>query len=289
MELATMPSFEEGWIDNYVKLVPLHRGAASRTADETPPVISEDQATVSAAAGLTLRVSGLESASRGVVSVSRDDSLARAQSLMLHGDFSQLPVLAGTRELQGAVSWESIAQARMHRKDACMRDCIVPADVVGINDDLLAHIPRIIDNGYVFVRQEDRAISGIVTTADLSLAFQALAGPFLLLGEVERRLRRIVAKAFDLAELQSVRDPSDGGREVRSADDLTVGEYVRLFESKERWEKLNWEVDRKVFVEALKALRDLRNDIMHFSPDPIEPERLRIVRNLAKWLSLLQA
>ncbi len=135
-----MPSFEEGWIDNYVKLVPLHRGAASRTADETPPVISEDQATVSAAAGLTLRVSGLESASRGVVSVSRDDSLARAQSLMLHGDFSQLPVLAGTRELQGAVSWESIAQARMHRKDACMRDCIVPADVVGINDDLLAHI-----------------------------------------------------------------------------------------------------------------------------------------------------
>jgi hypothetical protein len=143
-------------------------------------------------------------------------------------------------------------------------------------------------NGYVFVRNTDKMIGGVITTADLSAEFLALAGPFLLIGEVERRLRHIAGNVFDLDQLQAVRDPGDAARVVRGVDDLTVGEYVRLFESKDRWEQLAWEVDRKVFVESLTALRDLRNEIMHFSPDPIESELLIKVRNLSNWLKLLQ-
>ena len=287
--LETVPSFEDGWIDNVIRLVPLRTGKDVKpNAGGAAAIVSEDQATSSASAGASLRVSGLASASCGVVSVNRDDSLARAQSLMLQGDYSQLPVLAGQRELQGAISWESIAQARMNRPEIGLRDCIVPADVVGLNDDLLTHIPRITGNGYVFVRNTDKMIGGVITTADLSAEFLALAGPFLLIGEVERRLRHIAGNVFDLDQLQAVRDPGDAARVVRGVDDLTVGEYVRLFESKDRWEQLAWEVDRKVFVESLTALRDLRNEIMHFSPDPIESELLIKVRNLSNWLKLLQ-
>jgi CBS domain-containing protein len=288
--LETVPAFEDGWIDNVIRLVPLRASTdLEPNAGGTAAIVSDDQATSSASAAVSLRVSGLASASSGVVSVSRDDSLARAQSLMLQGDYSQLPVLAGLRDLQGAISWESIAQARMHRPEIVLRDCIVAADVVNLNDDLLTHIPRITDNGYVFVKDTDKKIGGVITTADLSAQFLAVAGPFLLIGEVERRLRRIAGNVFDLEQLKAVRDPGDLAREVRGVDDLTVGEYVRLFESKDRWEQLAWDVDRKVFVESLTAFRDLRNEIMHFSPDPIESELLTKVRNLANWLKLLQA
>jgi CBS domain-containing protein len=288
--LETVPAFEDGWIDNVIALVPLRTATDVKTiAEGTPAVVSEDQATSSTSAVVSLRVSGLASASRGVESVSRDDTLTRAQSLMLQGDYSQLPVLAGQRVLEGAVSWESIAQARIKRPEIVLRDCIVPADVVNLNDDLVTHIPRITENGYVFVRDTSKKIGGVITTADLSGLFLSVTGPFLLIGEVERRLRRIAGDVFDLEQLKEVRDPGDANREVTGVDDLTVGEYVRLFEAKDRWEQLGWDVDRKVFVESLTAFRELRNEIMHFSPDPIEQELLSKVRNLAHWLKLLQA
>jgi CBS domain-containing protein len=288
--LETVPAFEDGWIDNVIALVPLRTATDVKPiAEGTPAVVSEDQATSSTSAVVSLRVSGLASASRGVESVSRDDTLTRAQSLMLQGDYSQLPVLAGQRVLEGAVSWESIAQARIQRPEIVLRDCIVPADVVNLNDDLVTHIPRITENGYVFVRDTSKKIGGVITTADLSGLFLSVTGPFLLIGEVERRLRRIAGDVFDLKQLKEVRDPGDANREVTGVDDLTIGEYVRLFEAKDRWEQLGWDVDRKVFVESLTAFRELRNEIMHFSPDPIEQELLSKVRNFAHWLKLLQA
>jgi hypothetical protein len=68
---------------------------------------------------------------------------------------------------------------------------------------------------------------------------------------------------------------------------LTLGETIRLFHPRERWEQLAWQVDRGVFCSALDASVALRNDIMHFSPDPIEEESLGQVRYLLKWLNLL--
>lgn len=286
--LATVPSFETGWIDSEIRLVPLKKGGLSTAIEGSSAAVSEDQATASGAGSVTVRVRSLRSALSDVCSVTPQDSLSRAQSLMLQGDYSQLPVLSDPRDLRGAISWESIAQARMNRPDARLRDCIVPADLVGVDDDLLIHIPKIIDSGFIFVRDSKRSICGVVTTADLSAAFLELAGPYLLIGEVERRLRVIAEQSFDLATIQSVRAPGDDGREVRGPEDLTVGEFVRLFESRDRWETLGWDVDRRVFIASISTLRDLRNEIMHFSPDPVEPDRVSAVRNLGKWLSLLQ-
>ncbi len=283
--LVTSPSFVTGWIDNEIRLIRKPTDAPV-TPREAGSVVSDDQVTRAAETGVALRVGGLESASAGVVAVKREDSLSRAQSLMLQWDYSQLPVLAGSRELLGAISWESVAKTRMHRRTATVGDCTVAADLVALDDDLLTYIPRIIDNGYVFVRAIDKTICGIVTSADLSTTFLSLAGPFLLVGEVERQLRRIVDQAFKLEEIRAVRDPADSSREITGADDLTMGEYVRIFESRERWEALGWEIDRQVFVESLSTLRELRNEIMHFSPDPLEEEKLTAVRHLLKWLKL---
>jgi hypothetical protein len=281
-DLTTDPPFTDGWIDTRIALVPKAPVATKEQADDQQPLPSPD--TDAKPTDVTLLVGSLPSSNLGVKSVALDDTLEMAQFVMLRYDYSQLAVMSGVRNLRGAVSWESIAQAKIRNPAANLKDALVAVDVVRSGDDLLAKIPRIIDSGFVFVQAPDNTISGIVTTADLSAQFVSLATPFFLLAEIERRLRRVIGRKFTLEELQEIVDPLDGDREIHAADDLTYGEYCRLLELPERWEKLGWTLDRKEFVKALHEVREVRNDVMHFSPDPLEEEQVQRLRTFLKWL-----
>jgi hypothetical protein len=83
-------------------------------------------------------------------------------------------------------------------------------------------------------------------------------------------------------------DPKDTSREVESVDDLTLGEYVRLLENPDHWKRMNWAADRRVFTDALREVRDIRNDIMHFTPDPLDPDQVDALRLFIKWLRILE-
>lgn len=282
--LATVPSFENGWIDNTIVLFPLQRALTHAGAPETADLRVEEIGPIAQVQSNTAqRFADLPSADAGVTSIGRDTTICKAQSLMIQNDYSQLPVVSG-RELHGAISWESISRARVHKPAATLKDAIVPAIVVSLDDEVLPHVGDIIRKGFVFVRRRDRTINGIVTTTDLSAAFERLAGPFLLVGDVERRLRRVITATFSLPELQAVQAATDEGRSIESVENMTAGEYIRLLDNPERWHKLGWEVDRNVFVRSLQAYRELRNEVMHFSPDPLEEAKLALVRNLLAWL-----
>jgi restriction system protein len=279
--LTTIPSFTDGWIDTRISLVPMDAkfgdaGSSAPPEEETPTQPVQ----------VALRVRSLESANAGVVWVRLDDNLERAQSLMMHHDYSQLAVVSGPRSLRGAISWESIAQAKIWNAQAALRDAIFPPEVVRLDDDLLAQIPKIADAGFVFVEALDRQISGIITTADLSMLFGTLAKPFFLLAEIERRLRRLVDANFGPEELAAVVDPTDD-RTATRASDLTIGEYARLLEDPARWDRLGWNLDRRIFIEALHNIRLIRNDVMHFSPDPLDDEQIQKTELFLKWLRKL--
>jgi CBS domain-containing protein len=281
--LKTEPSFVDVWIDACVKLVPLEPRrdlpASSAVAAQVPEQAVQPE--------VYLRVGSLKSANSGVVFVCPQDDVQKAQSLMLRHGYSQLAVLSGERELRGAVSWESIAQARIRTPNAALADATVAAELVREDDDLLAQIPRIVSAGFVFVQAKDRRIGGIVTTADLSEEFARTANPFFILGEIEKRLRTIIDGIFSADELADVVGSEDSDRTVSKADHLTFGEYLRLLENPNRWARLNWQLDRKVFIEALDEVREIRNDIMHFSPDPLDEEGVFKLRNFAQWLRKL--
>ena len=282
--LETDPPFQDGWIDGSVKLVPW----------ELPPPASDvhsDSKRSESPTDLdtTLRVGSLPSSHGGVTSVPPEASLVVAESVMLRYDFSQLAVMIDpeSRDLRGAASWESIAQAQLRDSQCSLLDALIPSDPVDLDDDLLGLIPRIVASGFVFVRAKDRRISGIVTMADLSLEFSNLATPFFLLGEIERRLRRRINECFDEEELGVAKDQEDQDRQIFSADDLTFGEYGRLLENPDRWTKLGWPVDRKTFTAGLDEIREIRNDIMHFSPDPLAETQLYALKAFIKWLRIL--
>ncbi|MEU4567223.1 CBS domain-containing protein [Micromonospora sp. NPDC023956] len=283
--LQTSPPFVDVWIDSTVKITPLQPEEPLTPTQEATPT----QKNPDTQAEIYLRVGSLKSANSGVVSISPQDGIPKAQSLMLRYGYSQLAVLSGERDLRGAVSWESIAHAQIRGTNATLPDVTVAAEVVREDDDLLAQIPRIVDAGFVFVQAKDRRIRGIVTTADLSEEFARTANPFFIIGEVERRLRSIIDTSFTSEELAAMVDPADTDRVVSEAAHLTFGEYQRLLENPARWARLQWQLDRQIFIETLDEVRKIRNDIMHFSPDPLDEESVTKLRNFAQWLRRLMA
>ncbi len=223
----------------------------------------------------------------GVRFVRPEQTLLEATSTMMRHDYSQLAVMSGSRTLNGAVSWESIGKARVRGENPTLAVATVPTSPVTIDTDLISQVPRIIEDGFVFVTNQQREISGIITTADLSDQFASVANPFFLIGEVERRLRRAVTRRFSADDLRGAQDSNDSGREVNSAEDMTMGELARLLEAEDRFVRLGWAVDRTVFVDALHEVRVIRNDVMHFSPDPLAPEQLQTLHCFIKWLRTL--
>ncbi|WGW11536.1 CBS domain-containing protein [Saxibacter everestensis] len=285
--LTTDPWFEYGWIDDEVSIVIDESDDGENDRVEGPHEFQETNRIASTVAG-ALRVGQVPSASADLVSITPSSSLAEAQSLMMRHDFSQLPVLSGDRDIRGMISWESLAQFRMHRgATMALSDCITPVSTVELTDDLLPLVPQIIRDGYVLVLARNRTLSGIVTTADLSEAFSSMAGPFLLVGECERYLRVVVDRYFETSALVAAARPGNADRTVKSSANLTFGELARLFEPVESWSRFNWEIDRSVFLAALEEARVLRNEVMHFSTDAIDQSSLYELANLVRWLKIL--
>jgi restriction system protein len=269
--LTTRPPFTEGWIHATIELVPLGEEPVAGVSG-TEAQVAADTEDVPDLPPMTLRIGDLDSANRGVTSVAPGTPILRAITMMLANNYSQLAVISEEGTFHGAVSWESMGQARVADPKAPLEKAITSALLVEYDQPLLDQIGRIYDKGFVFVRSPDKSrVSGIVTAADLTLQFDELARPFVLIEEAERRLRRRVDEVFTLEEIRAVARGKPA--RVQSAADLTLGNYRFLLASEENWDRLAWDLDRDVFLDLLKAVNAIRNETMHFSPDPLTPEQ----------------
>lgn len=277
--LTTTPDFEYTWLDGTIAFLaaPVDESAAASTTSGT------------AAADPTFRVGRLDAANKVPIFVKPDATLQQAVTIMLTNDFSQLPVMTGPRDLKGMVSWKTIG-SRLALKRPCttVREAMEPAQVVSADESLFDALARIASHDYVLVQANDKTYTGIVTASDFNFQFQALAEPFLLVGEIENGLRRILHQKFSLKELEEAKAPGDDGRTIESPHDLTLGEYVRLIEPEKRWKKLKVEIDRVEFLQRLNRVREVRNDVMHFDPDGLSTEDLVFLREFAQFLKRLR-
>jgi CBS domain-containing protein len=287
--LQTDPDFRTAWIDGEVTFKPVTETSTVPSSEH-----STGQTATSAEAsppdGPDYVVGMLDSANRDVVSVNPQDGIEKAVTLMMMHDYSQLAVMTGPRELKGAISWKSIGR-RLSQRAALkeVQDATDPAEAFPDNTSLFDATRIIIDRDFVFVRSKDKKITGIVTASDLSQQFHALSEPFLILGRIEAYLRRLIRDTFDTDTLRSVVDDSDPDRKstLTSAAQLTFGEYQRLFERTENWDRFGFVACRKTFCSALEDVRRLRNEIMHFHPDSLEGRDHDPLRRLLKLLETL--
>jgi len=292
--LGTDPDFATVGIDAFVNLSlatakPSNgEGDVDNGEDES---IRDTRDTGAQATDPALYVGMLPAATSGVVSVKRDNNLSVAVTKMMYHNYSQLPVTQDLRRIDGMISWRSIGVARTKKEDAdCeyVRDCLdKDYSTVELDTPLLDAVAEIAQQEAVLVLGPDKRITGIVTTSDLSLKYHELAAPFLLLQEIEYRLRLLIDEVFSREEMAEARDPRDDRRQIRSAADLSFGEYIRLVEARKNWHRLTLPLDRRVFVKLLRDVRDVRNEIMHFSPDDLSSENLDKIEKLRKLLELL--
>ena len=237
------------------------------------------------AADPTVRIGMLPAAHNAPVSVKRDDSLAKATTIMRIEDYSQLPVMPNERDVKGVVCWTSIGAAYAEgRTPSKVRECMVEPRVIDIQMPLADATDFIYEHDYGLVRAKDKKITGIVTAADLAHRFKQLTHPFLLIGEIEHHLRNLVQGKFSVEDFV---DASGGNNEVRGPDDLTFGGYCRSLQPKSAWAKLGLEVDQVEFNARLEQLRKIRNDVMHFSPDARGATEIRRFECMARFCRAL--
>ncbi|NJQ15670.1 restriction system modified-DNA reader domain-containing protein [Streptomyces bohaiensis] len=259
---------------------PDHAGEAEHVGETEREDTGVDEADDSEREPITdLTVGRLASALSGVVSISPQATFDEAITKMTLNDYSQLPVITGSRNLQGAVTWESIAMARHTDADAPFSQAVIPAHAVPYDHHLVDVLPQLALFGFVLVRDETNVIAGIVTSNDAAAAYGALATPFSLIGELDQRLRRIISDAIDLTDAVALCNTDDGGGIV-SFDELSFGDYQRILENPSLWAKLGWPLDRRVFVKRLDDLRKIRNELMHFNSDGVEEEDVRKIRRM---------
>lgn len=310
LNIATQPDFSSVWIDVTVTFVSrqptIPQDKEFNTTDAGTPETFIDLVTNDGVNGNsepvsfdmddpTHRISILPSANlaesgKSLVSVKPDSTLTEAITLMLINDFSQLPVMQTPHSLKGVVSWQGIAQRRV-----CgiisekVSDYLEEPVVVSHTASLLSVVQQIAHSGFVFVSGSDRRITGVVTTTDISVQFQQLAEPFLLIGEIENQLRKFISEGnFTVEELKTFKNNVDDTREIKSVADFTFGEYVRILENEKCWNKIPIPLDRVVFRSSVDRAKNLRNDVMHFDPDPLKEEDLAFLRQFASMLRSLR-
>lgn len=276
--IVTSPDFEWAYIDGQVSFV------------KAPPEARADHGVADdSALDPTYRISSLPSANRIPIFVAPDALLQQVATLMMSNDFSQLPVMTGLRDLKGVVSWKTIGTRLALKKPiTTAKDCMEEAKTISSSDPIFSAISLIATHDYVLVQAPDKTICGIVTASDLNDQFRLLAEPFLLVGEIENGVRRLLHGKFTQAELSGAKANGEDARQIDTPADLTFGEYIRLVEREDNWQKLKIELDRVTVVAQLNRVRDIRNDVMHFDPDGLEDEDLKFLREFAQFLKHLR-
>ncbi len=218
----------------------------------------------------------------GVESVPPTASMNEAVTKMSLNDYSQLAVMSGKHQLRGAVTWQSISQARHRNSDARLADATIDAQAVPYDTDLFDVLDRVRRSGFVFVKNERNEVAGVVTTDDIVARYGETANPFILIGDLDRALRRAIAARILLDDVKAL-----CSSRINGFDDMSMGDYQRVLESEAQWERLNWQLDRKAFIGRLDEIRRIRNKVMHFNPDPLPEDTVLMLRNMNTTLRRL--
>lgn len=267
-KLETCPDYINTWIDAEITLRHKKRAKSKRGADPIQ------------------RIKILSAANKEPVTVKRDAELKEAITLMMLHNYSQLPVVSNPRSIVGYISWETIGSKITNgvQSNAISDYMSKDVNVVDYEEPLLRAINIIIEKEFAVVQKQDKTVSGIVTIADISEQFMTSTEPFLLLEQIENHIRQILDGKFLVDELINFCKIGDQERPIEHIDDLTFGDYIRIIENPEYWDKLHLSIDRVHFIKQLEKVRKIRNDIMHFNPEGISDNQRIDLTKMASFL-----
>lgn len=287
-DLKTDPDFQSVHADEEVRLVaretikaaesPSSEREQDAEQDASPVAASETSGTYTS----TFHVGTLDEANRTVVSTKPQTTLREAMSRMVTEQVSYLPIMASEHRVTGILRWKDVGRYLLLKANASLEDVVelVASQPVVVQFDapFLDVIPHIIDKGCVVVKGPKGRVTGLITKKDLGKRLLELTSPFVTLGEIERGIRKLLERGdFTATELRRLALDPTSARDVKSINDLTLGEYQRLLENPEAWDRLSLQINKKPFIEGLTQVRLVRNGVMHFEPGgPTGADRKRL-------------
>lgn len=283
LELETVPNFTTMWLDARIAIrldsTKYAEASSSELADATQRIGSMPTANL------------IKDGKSSLVSVPPDKPLSTATTIMQLKEFSQLPVMPNNnkRDVKGVISWKSIGvRQALGSKCDSVQDCMeAQAQILPITTPLVEAMSVVTKYGYVLVKNEKGEISGIVTASDLATQFETSAVPFILTGQIEGHLRRLIHGKFTVNEMRETSTGTQGGKPIEGASDLTLASYHSLLGKTEHWERLDLNVDQDEFRAHLDEVREVRNNLMHFSPEGPSPEDIAKLHNMAHFFEEL--
>lgn len=266
-----------------------------------------------------------------LITVSPDQSVETALSLMIKHDFSQLPIVDGEKRVQGIVTSNTILRGLHFTKTTIDKlhviDIKTDAPICLRDDDIFDVLERMRNNYSCLVVDNEKRLIGIITDFDTSDYFRSRAENIMLVEDIERTLKDFIMFAYpratngtdhpDLAAAvqQAVAPPHEFTQfkqalakyvkailpdaknfdvkhaqaafaeftahniDIKSFEDLTLGEYIALFLHGNRWEHFKTAIllDKKAIQQVLDSVRVIRNKLAHFSGQvsAMEQEQLR--------------
>jgi len=66
---------------------------------------------------------------------------------------------------------------------------------------------------------------------------------------------------------------------------LSFGECSRLLQREEIWNRLSLPVDKTLFQSSLEEIRMIRNEVMHFSADPLDETQLEMLQQTQAFMT----
>jgi hypothetical protein len=281
------PDFGSAWFYGEIEISAKPKIGSGKTSEESEDYDPTPRLSLLNAANLNDKGTNSDI---GLVSVTRDTLLSEAIHKMIYHDFSQLPILSSTRDVDGIISWKSIGRAlALNKKCIKVSDCKEDVIILNYDEPLFNAVKYILEKDVVLVRQKDRTISGIVTATDIGEQFISMAEPFLIIEQIENHLRKLLDRKFAIDEIASSIEHQAKPKAIKSLSDLTFGQYVRLLSDPDKFEKLKLNVDRSLLVKQLDEVRKIRNDVMHFDPDGITTESLQLLRQTVSFFHTLSS
>ncbi len=275
-DLKTDPNLESAGYSDQIKLLPI----------DMP---KEDDLMYCVRDNPIRRVGSLlEGQNEEVTVVKGDDTLAKAITLMSTYNYTQLPVTSNDKKsssIVGYITWESIGEAKVHDKhNPLVKDYMRKGvSIISEDDPFLEILPVVLQKGFVLIESKEKEIIGIVTIADLIADYIAMTKKFLLLEQIENQVRALMNKKYKFKDVAPLlKEENTRSLELES---LNFGDYERILENKENWDKLELPYDRGLIVHYLEDVRNIRNKVMHFAPTGIDEEEIEMLERITALLS----
>lgn len=272
--LVVTPALDDATLDT---VLAVRRDGLAATRPAPPAPTAPHRAVRDVAApppprtDVTIRLADVRDCLEPTVIVPAEAPLSRAASLLATADVNCLVVASTPRAPKGVITWERLGRAALTASPgATVGAWLVSTEALPEHAaffDALAAVDR---DGAVVVTAADRAVTAVLTAPAAMRALRRVATPFVLIDEIEQRLRaRIAQRAPDALQ----RCPSP-----------TFGDYLAIIEDPAVYPRLGFGVERGVLRELVDTVRLVRNRCMHFAPEGLGPDDLRALSRLVHFL-----